>query len=70
VSESILVAWWAGSAAYACHLSSRIAEKAAFCRWIAGNDVRNAIGNRVRIYDIVRLIADDRHSDASADLTR
>ena len=27
-------------------------------------DVRNAVGNRVMIYEILRLIADDRHADA------
>jgi acyl dehydratase len=27
------------------------------------HDVRNAAGNRVMIYEILRLIADDRHAD-------
>jgi acyl dehydratase len=27
------------------------------------HDVRNAVGNRVMIYEILRLIADDRHAD-------
>ena len=28
------------------------------------HDVRNAVGNRVIIYEILRFIADDRHADA------
>jgi acyl dehydratase len=28
------------------------------------HDVRNAVGNRVMIYEIARLIADDRYADA------
>jgi acyl dehydratase len=28
------------------------------------HDVRNAVGNRVMTYEILRLIADDRHADS------
>jgi hypothetical protein len=27
------------------------------------HDVRNAVGNRVMVYEILRLISDDRHAD-------
>jgi hypothetical protein len=44
VSESVLVTWWAGFAGYACHFSSKITDKAAFCRWIVGFDLSAANG--------------------------
>jgi hypothetical protein len=44
MSKCVLVAWWAGSSAYACHFSSNIADKPVFCRWIVGFDLSDAIG--------------------------